>query len=114
VAISLALVWGVFGLLVGPPLAVVLQVFGSYLFRRRLGLTGETVQTPAEVAARLAILRKSLDESEAPPPELLSMVDRLATLMEAVQHELGPVEMSASEIRRHIRSNPSPVEALRP
>jgi len=114
VAISLALVWGVFGLLVGPPLAVVLQVFGSYLFRRRLGLTGETVQTPAEVAARLAALRKSLSDSESPPPELTSMVDRLTALMEEVRNELGTPETPSSEKSRNNRPIAAPVEAIRP
>ncbi len=56
VAICLAMVWGVFGLLVGPPLALVLQVFGSYLFRRRLGLAEESVPSPAELADRLSAL----------------------------------------------------------
>ena len=77
VAISMALVWGVFGLLVGPPLALVLQVFGAHLYRRRLGLASETVHSPTEMAARLAALRASLIAAESPPPEVLSMVDRL-------------------------------------
>jgi putative permease len=114
VAISLAMVWGIFGLLVGPPLAVVLQVFGSYLFRRRLGLTGETVQTPAEVAARLAALRKSLNESEAPAPELISMVDRLSALMQEVRLELEPARIETSETGRPNRSNRTPVAASGP
>jgi putative permease len=114
VAISLAMVWGVFGLLIGPPLAVVLQVFGSYLFRRRLGLTGETVQTPTEVAARLAVLRQSLSDSEAPPPQLTSMVERLSALMEEVRHELEPAETPSSEKSRNNRSNQAPAEAIGP
>jgi predicted PurR-regulated permease PerM len=109
IAISLALVWGVFGLLVGPPLALVLQVFGGYLYRRRLGLMSETVPSPAEMAARLSALKNSLIAAESPPPEVLSMVDRLATLLEAVRHELGPPGMSPRGIRRENISNRMPV-----
>ncbi len=105
VAISMALVWGVFGLLVGPPLALMVQVFGGCLFRRRLGLASETMRSPDEVAARLAALRTSLIAAESPPPELISMVDRLASLVEAVRQELGPVEMPSSETSRENRSN---------
>ncbi|HEX3998720.1 MAG TPA: AI-2E family transporter [Pirellulales bacterium] len=89
VAISLAMMWGVFGLLIGPPLAVVLQVFGSFLLRRRLGLTGDTAQGPAEVAARLAELRRSLAGSQSPHPELENFVDRLTTIMQEVREEIA-------------------------
>ena len=105
----MALVWGVFGLLVGPPLALVLQVFGAHLYRRRLGLASETVHSPTEMAARLAALRTSLIAAESPPPEVLSMVDRLFALMEAVRQELGPVELPSGEISRENRPNRIPV-----
>lgn len=114
VALSLALVWGVFGLLVGPPLAVVVQVFGSFLLRRRLGLAGETAQTAADVAARLAALRKSLANVESPPPELTSMLDRLSALVEQSRLELEPARPGVSEKGRTNRPNRMPAEALGP
>lgn len=113
VAISLAMIWGVFGLLVGPPLAVVLQVFGSYLFRRRLGISGDTAQTPAEVAAQLAQVRKALAESEIPRPELESLVARLQTLMDKAQPELvARAEQGGNS--RIFRTNRPNVEAVVP
>ena len=112
VAISLAMVWGIFGLLVGPPLAVVLQVFGSHLLRRRLGLSEETAPTSADVAARLAALRKSLSESPSPHPELVNLVNRLTGLMEEVRRELDAPGGPGSEKDRLHRSIRPPAEAL--
>ena len=112
VAISLTLAWGIVGLLVGPPLAVVLQVFGSYLFRRRLGLATDTAPTPTEVAARLAALRKSLTDSEAASPELTNMVDRLTALADEVRLTLEPVATDASETDRTNRANRTPMQTL--
>ena len=112
VAIGLTMLWGFFGLLVGPPLAVVLQVFGNYLLRRRLGLTADTVQTPAEVAARLAALRALLDVSQSPPPELISMVDRLSTLVEAARLEIEPGNRESIEKSSLTRSNRTPAGAV--
>jgi predicted PurR-regulated permease PerM len=114
VAISLTMLSGIFGLLVGPPLAVVLQVFGNYLLRRRLGLTADTVQTPAEVAARLAALRASLNGSESPAPELISMVDRLSTLVEAARLEIEPGSRESIEKSRLMRPSRTPAGAVGP
>lgn len=114
VAISLALMWGIVGLLVGPPLAVVLQVFGSFLFRRRLGLASETVQTPTEVAARLAALRASLSAMESPPLELTSMADRLAALVEEARMTLEPGSTGSNDKGRNNRPNRMPIEAVVP
>ena len=76
VTISLAMLWGVFGLLVGPPLAVVLQVFGSYLLRRRLGLATEDCADAgrsgcptgglARIAERFGVAASRTDEHGGP------------------------------------------------
>jgi predicted PurR-regulated permease PerM len=113
-AVSLAMIWGVIGLLAGPPLAVVLQVFGSYLYRRRMGLVGETVQTPAEVAARLAVLRQSLRDLESPRPELMSMVDRLSALVEAASLEVAPGDGDKRDNSPNNRPNRALLEAPLP
>lgn len=113
VAVSLAMVWGVFGLLVGPPLAVVLQVFGSYLFRRRLGLSDQPVPSPAELAARLAALRATMAESSEPRPELSSMLDRLAALTDKVRQELGASGSIGAGQGRLNRTGSAGIEAAR-
>lgn len=75
--------FGIFGLLVGPPLAVALQVLGEQLLQRRAVAPGRqpTVES-TEIRERLSSLRASLSESASAPPEIANLVDRLDSLAE--------------------------------
>jgi len=96
--IAMADAFGVIGLLVAPPLALVLQVFWRE-FIEASPTPPESVTTPNihEIQQRLAALHLQVAQGEV-SPRVLSLVERLDTLMEEVEHSISlpqqPVEHS--------------------
>jgi predicted PurR-regulated permease PerM len=73
--------YGISGLLLGPPLAVALQVFGGQLLQwRAAAVNAKPIAESAEIRERVSSLRTSLSESESAPPEVASLVERLGSL----------------------------------
>jgi predicted PurR-regulated permease PerM len=84
VVILLADSWGILGLLLGPPLAVALQVLGEQLLQMRLASSASaSTALPASIEERMSSLDSMLAAMESPPPELMSLVDRLNAMVEA-------------------------------
>lgn len=92
VALALAELFGLVGLVVGPAIAVALQIyFGHWL--RRSTPPGDLSLDLISLERRLAELRASLEQTEIPPPELVSMLERLTALV----RDTG----SVLEVREH-------------
>jgi predicted PurR-regulated permease PerM len=83
--IGLADSLGIVGLVLGPPLAAILQTLGGRLLRHRMASDAET--DDADLAEEVAQLRESIAHEEQPTPELASIVQRLDNLV----HEAQPV-----------------------
>ena len=89
VALGLAELLGLVGLIVGPAIAVALQIyFGHWL--RRTSPAPEFALDLAALEARVAAMRAGLEQSELPPPELVSMLDRLSALVKDSGTALEP------------------------
>jgi putative permease len=81
--ILLADSFGIFGMLLGPPLAVAVQVLGEQLLQRRATAPSRALPaTAADISARMSSVRSTMEESENPPPEVASLVNRLGSLVE--------------------------------
>jgi predicted PurR-regulated permease PerM len=74
---------GLFGLIIGPPVAVAVQILFSRLIQDRLSVAGgASALTLAELEQRVAQLEEQLAAQESPAsPKLLDMLGRLKSLM---------------------------------
>lgn len=90
VVISLAEMIGVFGIVLGPPLAAALQILLGHLLRRRATATVvEGAASSQSLHERVQAVRSRLAALAEPPPELLSLSDRLFKLVNDAE-QLGP------------------------
>jgi hypothetical protein len=90
VVILLADSWGILGLLLGPPLAVALQVLGEQLLQMRLASSASaSTALPTSIEERISSLDSMLAAMEAPTPELMSLVKRLNAMVEEAAAEAG-------------------------
>lgn len=83
VVLVLADQFGLIGILIGPPLAAVIQILASQLLRAaRLSSTPQRDQTINALQARLQSVQTLLDtQTEASVPEITNLVDRLTHLI---------------------------------
>lgn len=83
IAIGMAQVLGLLGLLLGPPLAAIIQIVAWHWINR--GPSGEPVESAAGAAAfdeRLRTIREVLGRADSPSPEALTFIDRLEKLVQ--------------------------------
>jgi hypothetical protein len=95
VVIALAGMLGISGLVLGPPLAVAIEVVGTHI-TRQVVLKPEAKGRPT-IQERLALIRTQLDKLATPPAELTSILDRLNALVENTR-EVLPDEAVAKAI----------------
>lgn len=83
---------GIWGILLGPPLAVALQIVIGNLLEEEAETPQQAIDDTslAERRQQLAELRQRLEHSERLPPELISLVDRLEELMEKAAEAMVP------------------------
>lgn len=82
IAIGMAEIWGVLGLLLGPPVSAIMQIAAWQWINRQS--TAETGPVPVATEAfeqRYAMLRDAICRAESPRPELLTFVERLENLV---------------------------------
>lgn len=88
--VGLVDVFGLLGFFLGPPLAVGVQLLAESLLRSRLlPSSAEERPSPPSLQERLAELQQQLGGLDEPPPQLVSIVDRLASLV-AVAEDVLP------------------------
>ena len=80
VAIAMAEVWGVVGLLLGPPVSVILQI-AAWQWIHPQPSAEFAAKAPAAFEQRFQAIREALDRSDSPRPDLLSFVERLEKLV---------------------------------
>jgi hypothetical protein len=85
-AAALADVFGIFGLILGPPLAAAIQIAGNHLLHWRLERQSRlrALELPA-LEQRVAAVRAALSSLRDPPAGLVSLVERLELLLGEVQ-----------------------------
>ncbi|MBL9122364.1 MAG: AI-2E family transporter [Planctomycetaceae bacterium] len=90
VVIGLAQMAGLLGVVLGPPLAAAIQILLGHLLRRRaLATVSDGAEPALSVAKRAAEIRARIERLNPPPPELLSLSERLHQLITAAE-QLGP------------------------
>ncbi len=93
VAIGLAQIWGVFGFIIGPPLAAVAQIVGwQWINRPKISDMSPVVLPQGAFDSRLQTIRSSVANAREARPELLSLTDRLETLV----HQIDELTAAAS------------------
>lgn len=95
--IPLASLYGLLGVLMAPPLAVVIQILLGSLFRRRR-MEVEAIYPSAQVerlSERLADTRLQIEEE--PPPEIASLAERLDSLLARAEERLDALPLSLLE-----------------
>jgi len=84
ILLAMADAFGLLGILVAPPMAVVCQILWSRLFSTQL-VSGAAVLVP-DLKERQARLRTAIGEMvEAPPPLVISSMERLTDLLEKAE-----------------------------
>ena len=81
IAIGMAEVWGLFGLLLGPPVAVILQIAAWQGMHRQPSETGPPVSSSETLEQRLQTIRAEIGSLQSPRPKLLSYLARLERLI---------------------------------
>jgi hypothetical protein len=95
--ILLADSWGILGLLLGPPLAVAIQVWGEQLLQFRVSSSAPATTTlTVSLEERMNSLNSLLAAMETPPAELTSLVNRLNTIVKEAAGEIGTSTPSTS------------------
>lgn len=97
---GMADVAGILGLVLGAPLAAVLQIAGGHWVRSRITPMPRARTTDQTFQERLSALRSDLHSQMRPSPELVSLIDRLAALVEQTEEVLGNQQPDESEISR--------------
>jgi len=88
VALALAELFGLVGLIIGPPIALALQIYFAHWLRRS-NAAPELSFDLVSLEDRIAAMRATLEQTEPPPPELVSMLDRLQALVKDAGSALG-------------------------
>lgn len=81
VAIGMAEVWGLFGLLLGPPVAVILQIAAWQGMHRQSSESEPPVSSRETLEQRLQAIRAEIGRLQSPRPKLLSYLARLEKLI---------------------------------
>ncbi|HVW02362.1 MAG TPA: hypothetical protein VHB77_18555, partial [Planctomycetaceae bacterium] len=93
IVLAMAFHHGVLGLIIGPPIAVALQVVGAALLQRRETVPLPAVELPGStLGERAAALEGILAQLDQPAPELVSLVTRLKALVDQAQPMLPETE----------------------
>ncbi|HEY5313654.1 MAG TPA: AI-2E family transporter [Pirellulales bacterium] len=95
VALALAELFGLVGLVIGPPIAVALQIYFAHWLRRTNSPPDLALNLVA-LQGRIATMRAALEQTEPPPPELVSMLERLTALVNDTGSALEPAQTSAA------------------
>lgn len=100
VVVAMASVFGFLGLILGPPIAAIMQIVSGHLLRERLKETVRSRPVGIEsLKGRVAALRAALNDMSDPPPGLLSLVGRLEELRdEAIAFDGALAPDSASPV----------------
>jgi predicted PurR-regulated permease PerM len=88
-ALALAELFGLIGLIIGPPLALALQVYFDHWLQRSNAAPNAALDLGL-LEGRITVMRATLEQTEAPPPELVSMLDRLEALVADAGSVLEP------------------------
>jgi putative permease len=89
--VAMANTMGILGLLLGPPLAVAVQVLGRHLTHiRMVHNVSDSIAPEVGLSERMAGVRAMLSETPNPPPELASLADRLESLVHQAEPMLQP------------------------
>jgi predicted PurR-regulated permease PerM len=96
VMIPLLDAYGIPGLIVAPLLAVTVQIFFTYSLNRQAVPTfRNTTEQVTQLETRLAHVRAMFEErDEPPPPEVINLMERLSSLIQAASQAL-PAEKTA-------------------
>ena len=89
VALALAELFGLVGLIIGPPIALAMQIYFDHWLRRSNAAPSVSLDLPS-LEDRIAAMRSTLEQTESPPPELVSMLDRLQSLVKDAGSVLEP------------------------
>lgn len=82
VAIGLAELWGLFGLLLGPPVSAIFQIVAwQWMNRQASAEIAQPVPCGEDFETRFHALRDEIIHAETPRPELLSFAERLEGLL---------------------------------
>ncbi|HEX4150379.1 MAG TPA: AI-2E family transporter, partial [Pirellulales bacterium] len=79
-AVALAELVGLVGLIIGPPIALAMQIYFDH-WLRRTNAPPIVALDVGSLEERITAMRATLDQSSPPPPELVSMLDRLESLV---------------------------------
>lgn len=90
VSIAMAELYGIWWVLLGPPLAVVIQIAAAQLW---LPETAPTEPGPETVAVRVDTLRTEMAGAPEVPADLANLVERLASLVEGHRDRLPTAQL---------------------
>ena len=111
--VAMANTMGILGLLLGPPLAVAVQVLGSHLTRvRMVQNVSDSIALEKGLSERMARVRAGLSETPNPPPELASLADRLESLVRQAEPMLQPPNWRAEASSEPARTRGIVVEGV--
>src|SRR5581483_10718485 len=80
--VALADVFGIVGLILGPPLAALVQIIGRHLMLRQLARQrGEAALPAPNLDERLVAVRAALASRQNPPAELVNLANRVEALV---------------------------------
>ena len=98
VAIGMAEIWGVVGLLLGPPVSVIVQIAAwQWIHPQPSAEIAAAVAAPEAFEQRFQAIRQALGGADSPRPDLLSFVARLEKLAAQARGLAPPaVEFAAS------------------
>jgi predicted PurR-regulated permease PerM len=82
IAIGMAQIWGLLGLLLGPPVAAIIQIVAWHWVNRSPSVETSEAAGAATFDERLLAIREMLQRVESPSPEALTFVDRMEKLVQ--------------------------------
>ncbi len=86
VAISMAEIWGVVGLLLGPPVSAIFQIAAWQWINRHANSELEQPSPGGEAfEQRLETIRRCVEDAQSRSPEMLSFLERLERLIRATR-----------------------------
>jgi predicted PurR-regulated permease PerM len=97
VVVALADVFGIAGLVLGPPVASVVQIVAGHLLRRQVVARQRSEHT-VTLQERVGAMRAALASMPEPPAGLVSLADRADELVRQVQQVLPPGDGEPREL----------------